>query len=242
MKASGSVLGTLSLGPVNASLKVGLGFLDAETTSDVKTTINIRGFPAPKRQPKNVSEMFEIIESISDVISTVTPSTIFERSSNVNGVAVRLFLVPISEFLDTKVEVLYMKIKDDTLEQLEGMFSHLRDLQRRHYLTKQIINKQPKLKRIIMDPQNSLVQEITNYELELQKESKTLYRKAVKCLSNYKIGKSGVEDLLGIQTECHRQLSIVSINVKIEDFVKRGRQELIGIAESTVTNEVILQL
>ncbi|OXA58772.1 uncharacterized protein LOC118434886 [Folsomia candida] len=232
--ADGNLAGKLVYGPVSAAVKVKLGFLDSEGGKDFEKNITISSRPQPNSpsQPQDVKTMFEIIESFNTTVSNTFHPT-FQKDKMYNGIPIRFLLLPISHFVEVKLEMLYLKIKDDLTDSLEHMFVTLKDITSPNFIRKQLLYKVPALKRLLQDVENKLNREVRAKENQLLVEGKQFFKVATECLQSYKIHKKSAQDLITLGNEFSEKFGATIIQEILQNFIIEGNAELCGAANPT---------
>jgi hypothetical protein len=216
----GDVFGKLVYGPINASVKVKLGFFDSEDNKDYNKEINVYSMPYMKSEPKTVEEMFKMIEGVDDVVEKQKH---FPGSGDkVVGVLIRFVLVPIKQFLDVKIEKLYLKLSDKVLKDFNEMLVKVQDIQVSGYIMRKVLNYNTSLSILINDSQSNLSLAINQYENYLRKIGIKYFEESIKALKLYKVQKSSVENLLEILNKFEIECNSSKELEKIAQFVEQG--------------------
>ncbi|CAG8691360.1 12008_t:CDS:1, partial [Ambispora leptoticha] len=189
-------LGKLSCGLVSASLKASLETLDSE---NVKKLITIHSRPQIHQQPSTISQMFNSIEKVDMQISKERHFEFLDP--NITGVPLRFVLVPITQFLDIKVEKLYKQLDNNILNNFCTMLVTLKDFQSPEYVKSCVLENENRLQTILSDPQSELSKKIAEYEKELKIEASKYFQQAYEELKNYKIAKCNSDQLLQVMND-----------------------------------------
>ncbi|CAG8542766.1 38785_t:CDS:2 [Gigaspora margarita] len=177
MAIKGSLIGGISFGQVNASLKTSLKMLDSE-----KLVIT------------NVDKCIQKEQNYKFIGPDIT------------GVLVRFNLVPISQFLDIKIEKLYKQLKEHCLQ------------------------------KILSDSKSKLSKDIKGYQKDLEKATSNYFEKACEALKKYKVKECNPEELFQIMRDYDESnFCIVRVCANIEKFVSHRRNELNIINEKDAT-------
>jgi hypothetical protein len=140
--------------------------------------------------------MFEAIESVNKVIDKERHFKVL--SEDIIGVPIRFELVPINQFLEVKIEKIYLQLKDEVMEKFQSMLINIRNFQAIDCVKSRLINDDYRLKVILFDEMSPLTQQIAEYEKNLQKISSKFFTKAMEALKAYKVAKITAEDLLKV--------------------------------------------
>ncbi|CAG8583093.1 17266_t:CDS:2, partial [Cetraspora pellucida] len=224
MDANGYLIGDIPFGYVNASLKTSLKMLDSKTSNhDMQITVNSK--PPIKNQPTTINQMFNLIENIDACVQKEQYYKFI--GPDITGVPIRFNLVPISQFLDIKVEKLYKQLKDSILENFRTMLIALKDYQSHEYIKRCVLRTEYRLQRILYDSQSKLSKDITEYQNDLKKTTSHYFEQTYEALKKYKVGNCSYEDLFQIMRDYDESdFCIVKVYAKIEKFVSDGRNEL----------------
>jgi hypothetical protein len=220
----GDVFGKLVYGPVNASVKVKLGFFDSEDNKDYNKEINVHSMPYIKSEPKTVEEMFKMIESVDAIVEKQKH---FPGSGDkVVGVPIRFVLVPIKKFFDVKIEKLYLKLSDKVLNNFNEMLVKVQDIQVSGYIMRKVLNDNKSLSTLLNDSQSKLSLSINQYEKDLRNIGIKFFEESIKTLKLYKDRKASVENLLEIQNRFEIECNSSNELEKIAEFVRQGESML----------------
>ncbi|CAG8591632.1 2234_t:CDS:1, partial [Ambispora gerdemannii] len=227
----GSFLGSIPCGYVNVSLKASLELLDAKSDSNFEKRITLHSKPQMPQQPSTISQMFDLIEKVDTQVSKEQHFKFFDP--NITGVPLRFVLVPITQFLDIKVEKLYKQLNDNTFSNFRTMLVTLEDFRTPEYVKSYVLENENRLQVILLDPQSKLSKEISAYEEKLKTTANHYFERAYETLKKYKLAESNSEQLLQIVhdfDEC--EFSAMNVYSNIETFVSTGKRELIDVHES----------
>ncbi|RUP48911.1 hypothetical protein BC936DRAFT_143662 [Jimgerdemannia flammicorona] len=224
------VLGKLAYGPIDTSLKAELELMDAENGGGHETRIIVQSKPPMKTQPSTIKQVFELVEKIDTHIAAERHFQIIDAS--ITGVPIRFELVPVGQFLDLKLEKLYLQLHDDILERFRVILLALQDFRISGYVWNSVLEIEPRLHVILSDPKSPLSEQITIYEKELREAADIYFGRAYKALEAYKIARSKDVDLVKIVREYSAcEFSVMNVYAKIEEFVLSGKGELRGVHE-----------
>jgi hypothetical protein len=220
----GDVFGKLVYGPINASVKAKLGFLDSEDNKDFNKEINVYSMPYMKSEPKTVEEMFKMIEGVDAVVEKQKHFP--EYGDKVVGVPIRFVLVPIKQFFDVKIENLYLKLSDKVLKDFNEMLVKVQDIQVSGYIMRKVHKNNTSLSILLNDSHSNLSLAINKYENDLRNIGIKYFEESIKTLKLYKGQEASVENLFQIlnrfETECNSSNELE----KIGEFVELGESVL----------------
>jgi hypothetical protein len=217
---SGHFFGKLTYGPISASIKATLGFLDSSDNTDLNMEINVHSKPAMKTQPKSIEQMFQMIESISTIVRDEKHYP--KLGEKVVGVPIRFLLVPIKQFLKFDVEKLYIKMTEKVMQDFNEMLVKIHDYQVPDYISRLVLNQIPELLIILNDEQSVLSSEIRKYEKGLRDVCVDYFEKSINAFKQYKVGKTRVEALLEIRNQFESKCNSTEIHEKIIGFAEEG--------------------
>ncbi|XP_061435665.1 uncharacterized protein LOC133360810 [Lethenteron reissneri] len=225
----GSVIGKLVFGKISASVKAKLELLDSDKAQNYETQIAIHSKPPMRQQqPSTIKEMFDLLEKVDTLVAEERHFKFIDPS--IMGVPVRWVLVPIAQFLDVKVERLYMQIDETLREDFRTMLISLQDSRGPGCIKRRVLEKDNRLSLILSDPNSELSQNISKYENMLNKKMEFIFIRACKVLKEYKRAIATSSDLHAILQEYGTSdFSVVDLYAKVEDFVVDGKRELGGI-------------
>nr|XP_032834298.1 uncharacterized protein LOC116956641 isoform X1 [Petromyzon marinus]XP_032834300.1 uncharacterized protein LOC116956641 isoform X1 [Petromyzon marinus] len=225
----GSVIGKLVFGKISASVKAKLELLDSDKAQNYETHIAIHSKPPMRQQqPSTITEMFDLLEKVDKLLAEERHFKFIDPS--IMGVPVRWVLVPIAQFLDVKVERLYMQIDETLREDFRTMLISLQDSRGPGCIKRRVLEKDNRLSLILSDPNSELSQNISKYENMLNKKMELIFVRACNVLKEYKRAIATSSDLRAILQEYGTSdFSVVDLYAKVEEFVVDGKRELGGI-------------
>ncbi|CAG8563982.1 10873_t:CDS:2 [Ambispora gerdemannii] len=227
----GNFFGNIPCGYVNASLKASLELLDAMKVSNFEKRITLHSKPQMHQQPSTINQMFELIEKVDTQVSKEQHFKFLDP--DITGVPHRFVLVPITQFLDIKVEKLYKQLNDNTISNFRTMLVTLEDFRTPEYVKRYVLENENRLQVILSDPQSKLSKEILAYEKELKTTSNHYFERAYETLQTYKLAESNSEQLLQIVHDFDKcEYSAMNVYSNIETFVSMGKRELIDVREN----------
>ena len=136
-----NILGKLSFGQINASVKASLSYLDHKLSDDYSLEITVHSRPSMNIEPTTIEQMFKMIENMNSVVNDHKYYP--KLGEKIIGIPIRFHLVPIKQFLEFKVERLYLKLSDKILNDFTKMMTTIIDIQTTDYLLKNILKLNP---------------------------------------------------------------------------------------------------
>lgn len=230
-KIGGNVTGKVGYGPIGASIKSKLKWLDTDKASNCETRITIHSKPPITQQPSTIREMFEVVEGIQ---SQVSAQQHFKAiSPKITGVPIRFELVPVSQYLNIPIERLYKHLQDNVQEQFRVMLVALQDFRVPGYLSSRVLESDSRLQVLLSDSRSSLSVDIAAYEKKLRKEADKFFERAYKILEDYKVARSNDSAIYAVVHEYSTSdYCVLNVYAKIEEFVFKGQSELSGVHET----------
>jgi hypothetical protein len=216
--------GNISCGPINASTRAHLEWLDSEEGSDYETVITLLSQPH-LGNPHTVHDMFQLVDEMEERIKgELYMAPLF--AGKVFGVPIQFTLVPLGQYLTrTKVEKRYHEIEEHNVESLRTMFGFLRDYSVRNFIIDKVVARERTILRLTQDAQSPLTKQIVEYEESLRKEATSFLERGAKLLVAYKQDKpqTDITELMSLVNEWYRsECSISSVEARTASFITSG--------------------
>jgi hypothetical protein len=223
-KIEGDLIEPIKYGPINASVKASLNYLDNDESEEYNKEISVHSVPTMKVETNSVKEMFKKIEEIDDRVAEEKHFP--KKSDQIIGVPIRFVLVPIKQFLDVEIEKLYLKLSDKILKEFNEFLVQISDIQVFGYIFKKVLKSNYSLAMILNNPQSELSIKIFEYEKILREIGSRYFQESTESLKLYKKREIDVEKLLDICNRFNNECNSIEILLKIEEFVKQGEGKI----------------